>query len=197
MNLENYFQIGFTFLGGGIIGAVINGLWASHTAKHKRKVDHLNIQIEQFYGPLCILVMQNERLLDLSNRIHRAYQEEYVNKKFSENELTQKRLRVYTEETIGVANRYIKEVEANNENIFELVRNSYAYADIDDTEAIMGFYEDYIRLKIERSDEGGKLSLPLEIYGHIGNISFMRPEFISFVREKAQIKKDELARLTR
>lgn len=50
MSFDNYFEIVLTLLSGGIIGAFINGVWANHTAKHKRKADHLHNQTEQLYG---------------------------------------------------------------------------------------------------------------------------------------------------
>lgn len=72
-----------------------------------------------------------------------------------------------------------------------MLRNNYSYIDIDDVEIFRQLVVGYTRLKIEL-DESGRLNTPLKIYEHLGNISFMRPEFIKRVKEKFDSKKREL-----
>ena len=50
------------------------------------------------------------------------------------------------------------------------------------------------RLKTE-TDESGRLKTPFEIYQHLGDISFMRPEFIEAVDKRFNEKKAELEKL--
>ena len=65
--------------------------------------------------------MQNERLLNINNRIYQAYKEEYINKEYSQEVLTQNRLCASAGVTINIANKYIEEIEENNKKIIELV----------------------------------------------------------------------------
>ena len=61
--------------------------------------------------------------------------------------------------------------------------------DVNDSKQLI----DYTRLKTER-DESGKLTTPMQ-YEYIGEISFMRPEFIKMAKDKFGKKKMELESL--
>jgi hypothetical protein len=117
-----------------------------------------------------------------------------VGQKWSKDDLTQERLTEATSKTLDIANTYIRIVTQNNERILDVLRNNYSYIDPDDVEVFRQLVIDYTRLKTE-VDESGRLNTPLEIYEHIGEISFMRPEFITRVKEKFNSKKKELESL--
>ena len=78
----------------------------------------------------------------------------------------------------------------------EILKSNYSYIDPEDVDIFQQFVVDYNRLKTER-DESGRLKTPLEIYQHVGEISFMRPEFIKRVSAKFISKKDEIDSLNR
>lgn len=137
---------------------------------------------------------QNKSYFELNNKFHAAYQTEYVGQNWSDDDLTQERLGEATSKTLDIANAYIRIVTQNNERILDVLRNNYSYIDPDDVEVFRQLVVDYTRLKTE-VDESGRLNTPLEIYEHIGDISFMRPEFIGRVEEKFNSKKKELESL--
>jgi len=92
-------------------------------------------------------------------------------------------------------NKYIALVRANNEKVVDILNNNYAYIDPEDSEIFQRFVvNDYSRLKTEE-DETGKILTPFEIYLHVGDISFMRPEFIQKVKNSFNAKKVELEKL--
>lgn len=162
--------------------------------KKERKISGIQAQIQNLYGPLQFFASQNESYFELNEKLHEAYQVEYVGKKRSQNEKTQKILDQESEKTLDIANTYIRMVTKNNESILEVLRNNYAYIDPEDVDVFREFMVDYTRLKTEVGDSG-RLNTPFRIYKHIGSISFMRPEFINRIREKFNDKKKELKSL--
>lgn len=183
-----------SFLGGGVISALINWIRVWRAEKKERKIRFLDDQIRKLYGPLYYFVSQSEKLFELNSKFHNAYNEEYVAKKYSTDELTTKILGEETLETLDIANKYIAGVENNNLKIKQILDNNYSFIDPDDIELFSLFYEDFIRLVTER-DSKGRIKTPLNIYKHVGDISFLRPEVIERIKEKFLNKKEELDNL--
>ena len=183
-----------SFLGGGVVSAIIGWIRANRIEKREERIRFLDDQIRKLYGPLYYFTSQNEKLFDLNEKLHKAYDKEYIQKKYNREEGTQRILRVEKRETIDIANEYIREVEKNNERIKQILDNNYSYIDPEDINIFLNFFEDYIRLKKER-DEKKRIRTPFMIYQHIGNISFMKPEFIERVKLKFFQKKEELDKL--
>jgi hypothetical protein len=78
----------------------------------------------------------------------------------------------------------------------ELIDTKYSFIDPDDIEHFQLFFEHYVRHQTEFPDNG-KLRTPFMVYEHLGDISFLRPEFISRIKEKFKAKKTELDNLSR
>jgi hypothetical protein len=195
MTIEEFIRLVFSFLGGGLIAGLLNWFRAYLSEKKERKISAIQSQIQNLYGPLQFFASQNESYFELNEKLHEAYQVEYVGKEYSQNEKTQKNLDQETEKTLDIATTYIRMVTKNNERILEVLGNNYAFIDPDDVDVFREFMVDYTRLKTE-VDDSGRLDTPFRIYKHIGSISFMRPEFINRVREKFNAKKKELKSLT-
>lgn len=183
-----------SFLGGGIVCALINWVRANRADKKEYNIRFLDDQIRKLYGPLYYFISQSEKLFELNERFHDAYKKEYVEKKYSMEEYTRKVLNKEAGETLDIANKYIAGVESNNSKIKEILDNNYPLIDPDDIELFLLFYEHYTRLITERDDEG-RIKIPLQIYQRIGNISFLHPDVIERVKEKFLNKKKELEAL--
>jgi type I restriction-modification system DNA methylase subunit len=95
---------------------------------------------------------------------------------------------------LNIANRYLQEVNLNNTKIKEILDNNYSQIDPDDIDIFMLFVEHFLRYKKEIEDQG-KLTTPISIYERIGDISFLRPEFIERVKLKFKQKKSALDNL--
>lgn len=188
----------FTFLvslfGGGIIGALINWISGERSRQKEREINFLDKQIRELYGPLYYFVSQAEKLFDLNNRFQEAYKQEYIDEKYSQDENTRKIINEEADKTLGIANRYISYVEANNEKIKEVLDSNYSLIDPEDIDIFIMFFEHHVRIKTER-DEGGRLITPFMIYKHIGNISFLHPEVIKRIKKKFFSKKNKLQNL--
>ena len=196
MTIEEVVRLVISFLGGGLVSGILNWVRVSRGEKKDRRIKELNDQIRNLYGPLYFFTSQNDKCFQLNDSIHRAYRKEYVDEKFSKDEQTQENLRKATTATIDIANAYVLLATENNDRIVDILKNNYAYIDPEDVEVFQQFVIDYNRLKTER-DEAGVLKTPLEIYWHVGEISFMRPDFIQRVSAKFISKKDEIDSLCR
>jgi hypothetical protein len=185
-----------SFLGGGVTSALIVQLFALRAARKERTLKLLEEQIRELYGPLFYLVSQSERLFELNKQFHDAYKKEFIDKKYSDNALTRERVDSSTEATIQLANQYVKQIETNNEKISKILDNKFSYIDPMDIEIFLLFFEHRVRFTTER-DEEGKLKTPSRIYSHIGDISYLRPEFIKRVKSKFLSKKQKLDKLSK
>jgi hypothetical protein len=183
-----------SFLGGGIVSAAINWVRSERADKKERKIKFLDDQLRNLYGPLYYFVSQSEKCFELNDRFHKAYNEEFIQEKWSKDALTQERLCVRAGQTLELANQYIAEVKSNNHKIKEILDNNYSFIDPDDVDVFMFFNEHYLRFNKE-IEESGKLMTPDGIYEKIGDISFLRPEFIERVKLKFKNKKSSLDEL--
>ncbi len=162
---------------GGIIVALLNWYRAEHTARKEHKIKILDEQIRNLYGRLYYLISQNERLFDLYNRCHAAYNEEHSIKD--------------PKSFLEKANEYIHEIYKNNKKIKILIDSNSSLIDTDDNELFLLFYEHYTRLMIE-VDEEGKSLLPHSIAKKLGVISILKPEVIDGIKKKFIEKKEQL-----
>jgi hypothetical protein len=183
-----------SFLGGGIIGAFVNYIRVERSEKKERQLKFLEEQIRHLYGPLYYWVSQNVKLFELNNRFLDAYDKEFIQQRWATDPETRESVRRRSGLTIELANKYIGQVENNNENIKNILDSHSSYVDPDDVDIFLLFFEHRIR-KIIEIDETGKLLTPDEIYYRIGQISFLRPEFIDRVQEKFFAKKLEMNKL--
>jgi len=193
---NNTLNLIVSFLGGGVVVAILDGIRINKAEKRSRRLATLSEQLQNLYGPLYFFTSQNQRLFDLNDSILKAYQKEYVEEKWSKDEQTQKNLKENTTTTLDLANAYVALATENNDKIIEILKNNYSFIDTDDVDVFQQFVVDYTRLKTER-DEKGRLITPDAIYWYIGNISFMRPEFIKKVRTKFNSIKYEIKSLTK
>lgn len=185
-----------SFLGGGLISALINLLWQNRSAKIARRVDRLKSQINTLYGPLFYLTSQNESFFQLHGKIHEAYKAEFEDQDWSDDENTQREVKKDSMITLDLANTYVRLVKENNDKIQALLSEQYPYIDQEDIDVFRQHIVDYVRMKTEVDDQG-VLKTPLDIYSHLGDISFMRQSFIEAVKERFKSKKNELEKWTR
>lgn len=87
-SLEQIVSLVISFLGGGVAVAFIN-LWNTNRLERKRKqIEFIRLQLQELYGPLQFFTSCNEQLFKLVDKIHKAYTDEYINKKWSDEPLT-------------------------------------------------------------------------------------------------------------
>ncbi len=186
----------FSFIGGGVVVAIFDWIRINKAEKLARRLEILNNQIRNLYGPLYFFTSQNEKCFALNDSILKAYDKEYVQQQWSKDDMTRENLKKETTLTLDIANAYVDLATANNDRILEILRDNYSLIDPDDQDVFQQFVIDYNRLKTER-DETGKIKMPLEIYMHLGSISFMRPAFIERVKTKFNTKKQDIEKLNR
>ena len=194
MTAEEFIRLIISFLGGGTVAGILNWIFSAKSAAKQRKIEGLTQQLNHLYGPLFFFVSQNDDMFKLNSKFQTAYKAEYTGVKWSQDERTQKSLNEKTSLTLDIANKYVCVVKKNNEKIVEILVNNYSFIDPEDIEVFQRFMIDYTRMKTE-VDQEGVLQTPLEIYYHIGDISFMKPEFIDKVKVKFNLKKQQLSQL--
>jgi hypothetical protein len=188
---EEITRLVFSFLGGGLVVGLLNLWQMSRQERKRRRIEAVRSELQGLYGPLQFFTSSNSQLFSLVDKLNEAYTAEYVGKNWSDS--AHERVSAEAMQTIDLSNEYIRQVVANNERILEILIQNYALIDPDDTEVFAQFIVDYTRNKTEYS-EGG-LKTPLNIYEHLGSVSFMRPKFIAAVDKRFRAKKAELKRL--
>jgi hypothetical protein len=194
MNVEEIIRLILSFLGGGLVTALLNWWSSARSERKKRRIEFIRSQLQELYGPLQFFTSCNAQLFELNRNFHEAYTHEYIGKQWSREYNTRDRVSQAASQTIDIANQYVEQVVENNEHILEILMSHYSLIEPADIEAFAQFIVHYTRLKTE-IDEAGRLKTPFEIYQHLGDISFMRPEFIESVDRRFREKKAELERL--
>jgi len=189
--MEQTINLIVSFLGGGIIGGLINWVRVSRSEKEARKNELLSDQIKCLYGPLYFFTGLNESLFELTSKFQSAYTEHYVNQDWSRDPHTLESLKKETETTIELGNHYVRLTRKNNEKICEILRENYSYIEPDDTEIFQRFIIDQLRMEREFK-EGEPLETPFEIYSKVGEVSFMRKEFAELAKTRFIEKTKEL-----
>lgn len=172
-----------SFLGGGILVALINWARTSKSERMARKHEFIKEQMTKVYGPLFFFVGLTEAMFALNEKFHKAYQEHFVDQKWSTDPHTRKSLREETDSTIQTINHYARIVRDNNSKIMDILRDNYAFIDPEDTEVFQQFAVDHLRMEREFKEEQ-PLKTPIEIYYKVGEISYSRKEFIEHVKKK-------------
>lgn len=182
------------FLSGGTAGVIVNHFFLQRSARIERQISQLNDQLRELYAPLFYLVLQAEKLLEINKRIRNA-DKVASDQKYSDNPLTQERLQEQTDQTLGLANDYVKFLEQKIEQISVLLDEKFAYIDPDDVELFLLFFEHRTRLNMEKREDG-TLRTPTRIYRQLGDISYIHIEFIGRVKWQFRHKKDEVHKLS-
>jgi len=184
-------QLIVAFLGGGVLVGIFEWIRTRISEKETRKYDFLTDQIRNLYGPLYFLTAQNEGLFKLYDKFRGAYQKEYVEVEWSQDEDTQKNLKEGMDAFFKISNSYMDIVKENNDKLINIMAYNYTYIDPEDIEPFQQFVVDYNRMKNEMDRPDG-LRVDLRIYYHIGEISYMRPKFIELIKERFEIKYQQL-----
>jgi hypothetical protein len=192
MKTEEIIRLVFSFLGGGLVAGILAWVRINRADRIGRRVAFLRAQIEHLYAPLHFFAAQNRSFFELNDKLNQAYTAEFVDKKWSNNKATQENIRRQADATLELANKYISLVTKNNDRILEILRDNFAYIDDDDVDTFRRFLVDYTRMRTELDPEA-RLKTPFLIYKHVGEISFMRPEFIEQVESKFREKRKKLA----
>ncbi len=176
-------QLIISFMGGGILVALINWTRTARSERTTRKHDFIKEQIANVYGPLYFFVGITEALFGLNQKFHQAYNEHFIDQKWSTDTHTRVSLRKEIDATLQIANDYVGIVRDNNAKIVDILRENYAFIDPEDTDTFQQFVIDHMRM--EREFKAGQpLETPHEIYFKVGEISFCRKQFIELVKAK-------------
>lgn len=192
--MDEILRYGLSFLGGGVIAGLMTWARTARSEREGRKSEYIRQQLENLYGPVFFFAAQNEKLFALNRKFLGAYTEWFEGKHWSPEPQTQENLKSDSSMTIDIANRYIRIVTENNEEIMTILRQNAQYMDAEDVEIFQDFAIHHVRLNSER-DEEGNLTTPFMIYRKVGSISFMTPEFIDFTKSRFAEKSDSLKEL--
>jgi hypothetical protein len=181
--MEKILQLIISFLGGGILVALINWARVARSERTTRQHEFFKEQVAKVYGPLYFFVGLNEALFELSGKFHKAYNEHFVGQNWSADPHTRETLNRETNATLEIANHYVNLCRDNNAKIVSLLRDNYAHIDSEDTDIFQQCIIDHLRMEREFKVEQ-PLETPLQIYLKVGEISFFRKEFAELVKRR-------------
>lgn len=171
--------------------ALINWARTSRSERAARKHEFLKEQMTKVYGPLFFFVGITEALFALNDKFHKAYQEHFVDQKWSLDPHTRENLSKEINTTLQITNHYIRIVRDNNSKVMDILRENYAYIDLEDTEVFQRFIVDHLRMEREFKAEE-PLETPIEIYLKVGEISYSRKEFMELAKKRFAEKNEAI-----
>ena len=180
-----------SFISGGLIVALIEWYRAHLASKTERRLQLTRDQIEKLYGPIFFFTSQNQECFRVCDRLLKSLDSDKAN--VVDKDGNRRSLLTIDEVKgiIGLSNEYIAVVKKNNDQIVDILKQSWSHADAEDIDLFRQMIVDYTRLKVE-VDADGKTRTPLLVYPQIGEISFMRPEFMTRIEERVREKQDVL-----
>lgn len=187
MTTEEIIRYVMSFLGGGFAVAVGNWLHAGRAIQLQQELSALREELKYLYGPLSYITRTNEQLFSVNRTIHGVYGAEFIDKKWSNDPLAEKRVHEKAEATLELANAYIDQVVENNKRALEILEQHWHFADLDDIDDFSQFKLDCIRLATEVRENMGRKT-PDSVYRALGEISYMRPALIERVAQKVEAK---------
>jgi hypothetical protein len=196
MTSEEWIRVLFSFLGGGLIVALLDWFRSISAERVSRRVEFLSQQLQTMYGPLYFFATQNESICKLGSVIHNAYTEEYCKPNWSQDKDTQINLDKETRTTLDIGNRYTEVMINNNDRMVEILVANYALIDPEDADVFQEFLVDVLRNKTEAGDKPG-CETPRRIYAHLGDIAFYRSTYGDRIKQRFSEKTSELARWRR
>jgi hypothetical protein len=186
--LGNWFSAA---IGAGLFVSIINWFRENRREKRERHVSILREQIQNLYGPIYYLVTQNKTLFQAYATIHKAADEEYSGKRWAP--FAQKSISKEIENTFEIANKYIEQVQNNNEKIMNILNTNIHYAEVEDYENFSPFIKDYFRLQIETGflkmenkmdEKDNKQKLPMPVALKLPEISFLNQKFAEMIETR-------------
>lgn len=181
-------------LGSGITVAVINWFYQHRSGRTNRRSAWLERQLQQLYGPLCYLISANEELLRHVRLLEGAFEVEYTGKTFSD--IAHESISKEVKDTINVQNRYTQLMIDNNSEAVRLIRDHYAFIDLEDATLMQELVMDSVRWEQEARIREPDTRLPLRIALTVPPVRFHRAETVERIKTKFAQKQAEILRLT-
>lgn len=187
-------QIIVTVLGSGVVAAIATAVMQNRAKREDREASYLRDQLQMLYGPLHYYTTLNQLCFEQNKKVQLAGRSELSGVNPGPDVDARKQHSEDIAAVIELANDYIEIVRDNNEQVIQILRDNYAYADPDDMNILEQFRLDYARSKTEFRSEGG-IRLPMYIHQHLEDVSFMRPIFIERAGSKFLTKQKRLKAL--
>ncbi len=108
MKVEEIIRLIISFLGGGLVIGILAWVRTNRAERIGRRVAFLRDRIEHLYAPLHFFATQNRSFFELNDKLHQAYTEEFIDKKWSNNRATQENISKQADATLELTNEYIK-----------------------------------------------------------------------------------------
>jgi len=189
---DRVIELVITFLGGGLVVAVLDWIRTARSEMRQREILYLQDQLRLLYGPLHMLLAQNEKLMQFGKRIHDAYRAEFFGKKFAES--SQQTVDDPAHRTIELANAYGDQVRENNARIMELIEKNWSLVDIEDFDTLSQFQLHHIRMRLEFEQKMIQ-GITFLVREHLGEITFFDSDFVKRFADKRKAKQERLASL--
>ena len=185
--------VGFvgSFLGGGLVVALLAWARSIHETVQARKKEHLQRQIDELYGPLAFIVERNDDLLKLAESVLGAYKSVYENKDWHPSALDA--ISSEAKATLGVADEYFRLMRANVDRAAALIESKYSLIDLEDAADFRAVSDWSIRRKVEISPEGE--GMPYRIATTLKPIALHANAFTHLVTSRFREKVAELNNL--
>ncbi len=174
-----------SFLSGSLIVGLIEWYRAHRASMFERRLQMARDQLGKLYGPIYFFTSQNQECFRISDRLHKALDSDKTHT--VDNSGNRHSLLTSDEDTctIQLSNEYVHIVEANNDQIVEVLRQNWMFVEAEDIALFRQMIVDHTRLKVEIGAEG-KMKTPLPVYPELGSIPFMRAEFTQRIEERVR-----------
>lgn len=165
-------------LGGGLIATLIS-VWAQRRAVGiAAERQHLDQALRQLYAPVVWLLDDTETLLNLNRDVQGAY-DDHFKQRWSES--AREDVARQAKATIETANRYVRKIPQNMDQIIEIVNSARHLIDADDMDVFMDIRRQRLRMQVEYEAEES-MEVPFQVQIALQAPSYFKPEWLTKIR---------------
>jgi hypothetical protein len=181
MNTEEIFRYILSFLGGGLVLAILNWVKEARSVARQREIACLQNQLQLLYGPLHCLTAQTQEILKLHENLENSLNP--INKPEPREEQIPPFSSSEAEQIIALMNAYTEEVKKNKVRIRQLLETNWSLIHAEDVAPFLAFLADTTRSQVE-IDEKYAMGVAFRVKPHLGDIFIIRPEFVDQVTSR-------------
>jgi hypothetical protein len=188
MGTEEIVRSVMIFFTGGMAVAIYNSMKEAR----QKAVANLQEQLRLLYGPLHCLTTQNMEILKFAVKLQESINS---NSKVAphEQEIPPARGAV-AHKIIELSNTYSAKFKENNARIMQLLEANWSLIDMEDVAPFLAFLADYARMQVEVDEKHGE-DVADRVNQHLGDIYYVRPEFVERVKAQWNAKRERLGEL--
>jgi hypothetical protein len=192
VGIEEIFRYAMSFLGGGMVVAILTWIKEARSAVRQQEVAYLKDQFHVLYAPLHCLTVQNMETFKHTEKLRETLHQNI--KVESQDPIIPPVTGAEAGKIIEMSSAYMAKITENNTRIRQLLEANWSLIDLEDEEVFVAFLTNCLRMQVE-IDEHHAERVPLRVVLRLGDIYYLNTGFLERVTAQWKAKRVRLEKL--